>query len=123
MELTLNLIWMALSATTLVVLVRRAPHARVAATIAICLAAIAFPIISISDDLCNDVLLADALTIRRTVHRAHLRPFAVAADVIVAKIALIEVSCCGIVTVAPLIAPPGCTRIVIAVRGPPLRVC
>ena len=123
MELTLNLIWVAVSTAMFIAFLRGARPWRFAATVAICLAAIAFPIISITDDLGNDVVFADASAIRRSTHRAQLRPFAIETDVSQPHTVTIEVTCCGFVAVRPPLLPAHRSIAVIAVRGPPLPVC
>jgi len=122
MELILNIVWLVMSAAIFAVFIRGARLRRVGATVAICVAALSFPIISITDDLCNDIMIADASSMRRTTHRAEFRPFAIAADVQVPAIILVEVMCCGIVAAQSPIASAHRALTVIDERGPPLRV-
>jgi hypothetical protein len=123
MELTLNVLWIAISIAMFLAFLRGSRPWRVVAVVAICLAAITFPIISITDDLCNDVLFADALAIRRTSHRAPLRVFAIAAEFHLPEIISIRVTCCGLIAAVSRIAPAGRPLSAVPVRGPPLRSC
>jgi len=68
MELTLNIVWVVISTAIFIAVMRGARPWRFASTAAICLIALAFPIISITDDLSNDVFLAEASVKRRTSH-------------------------------------------------------
>ncbi len=78
MELALNLVWLALSVSAFAVLVKwsiRQPagassrrRQQIVTTAVVCLVALLFPIISITDDLAHDVLLADTTVSRRAPH-------------------------------------------------------
>jgi hypothetical protein len=123
MELILNILWVCVSIAMFVAILRSARRWTCAVTVAICLTAISFPIISITDDLCNDVLLADPLSVRKATHHADLRPFAVAADLPFAEILILEHDCCDELIVEHWTPPELHHVSSIDLRGPPLRLC
>ncbi|MDQ6801336.1 MAG: hypothetical protein M3041_10905 [Acidobacteriota bacterium] len=123
MELTLNILWVCVSIAMFVAILRSARRWTCAVTVAICLTAIAFPIISITDDLCNDVLFADPLSVRRARHRADIRPFAVAANLPSAEILIIDHACSDRLVIEHGTIPQLHDTSTIALRGPPLHFC
>ena len=120
MELALNIIWVCVSIAAFVAIVRRSRRRAFAVTVAVCLAAIAFPIISMSDDLCNEFLLADPFTVKRAPRRVQPPPLAIVADVVRSETLSIVSTCFGTVAVTLPTTPRIHAATPVAERGPPL---
>jgi hypothetical protein len=125
MERVLNLIWLVISLSSLTFVVgwslrRRGGGAslrreRTAIITVLCLVALLFPIISVTDDFCQDVLLADASAKRRASHVAN-----VAVVLPIVPVLPVEMRCWGKVVVDCCVFVASSVSCCLPVRAPPV---
>jgi hypothetical protein len=134
MELALNLVWLAITVCVFAALIRwmtlqpagpvSRRRQRIVTMMAVALAALLFPIISITDDLAQDVLLADASVARRSAHGSshHGRIVtAVAMAVISAPVLSFDLTSRVLATVECFVVIERGILLSLSVRAPPVR--
>lgn len=136
MELALNLIWLAIAIGSFVELTRwslRQPAGRrsrvrigIAASAVVCLVALLFPIISISDDLSSNAVFVETSIKRRAPRedREHGgTPTSPSAAILSAPPQNFDLTLAGATSSHPLLIAAAIVLSCLGARAPPLAVC
>jgi hypothetical protein len=120
MELTLNIVWLAIAVGALAAVASRCRE-KLVGTAVVCVIALLFPIISITDDLCCDVVFAEASVKRRGSDADHPQRITSAAALGVVRLAKVTFTpeFAGLAVSDCLVADRRAIRISLPARAPP----